>query len=101
MPHYSERNTLLIDDSWYKVEVNRPGTYVVVPKERQHNWLVDDLGCWLTKWYNATNRLDFAACRVDTVTLDDTDKYVTRKMKEGGSTMTHKAWQRHLLHKKK
>ncbi|MCO5599280.1 hypothetical protein L7F22_053381, partial [Adiantum nelumboides] len=43
-PHYNEGNTLLIDDSKYKCATNRPGTYLVVPKERKKDWLINDLG---------------------------------------------------------
>ncbi|MCO5594727.1 hypothetical protein L7F22_048760 [Adiantum nelumboides] len=43
-PRYNEGNTLLINDSRYKCALNRPGTYLVVPKERKKDWLINDLG---------------------------------------------------------
>ncbi|MCO5568243.1 hypothetical protein L7F22_021939 [Adiantum nelumboides] len=59
-PHYNEGDTLLIDDNRYTCALNRPGTYLVVPKERKKDWLINDLGVSLLKWKNFVDRLAFA-----------------------------------------
>lgn len=96
-PRYSESNTLLIDDSRYKCAINRPGTYLIVPQVRTQDWMLNVLGVWLLKWNSATDRLAFSECR-DQLPSDDTDKYVYKKMKQRGGSMTYSAWEKQHRH---
>ena len=91
-PRYNEGNTLLIDDSTYKCSVNRPGTYLVVPKERKADWMINDLGVWLLKWKNSIDRLAFAEGR-EQPPPDQIDRNVWQKMKQKGGSMSYSAWQ--------
>ena len=92
-PCYNEGNTLLIDDSRYKCTFNRPGTYFVVLKERKKNWLIDELGAWLLKWNNAVDCRAFAECRLQP-RPDGIDRYVDKRMKQKGDSMSYTAWQK-------
>ncbi|MCO5607595.1 hypothetical protein L7F22_061792 [Adiantum nelumboides] len=92
-PCYNEGNTLLIDDSRYKCATNRPDTYLVVPKERKKDCLINDLGVWLLKWKISVDRLAFAKGR-EQPPPDQIDQIVWQKMKENGGAISYSAWQK-------
>lgn len=95
-PRYNEGTTLLIDDSQYKCRVNRPGTFIIVPKNRKENWMKECLGEWLWKWLHVVDRLQFAASW-DEPPEDDNDRFVQAQFKTGGVTMAYLCWQKHVL----
>ncbi|MCO5591109.1 hypothetical protein L7F22_045086 [Adiantum nelumboides] len=77
----------------YKCAINRPGTYLVVPKERKKDWLINDLGVWLLKWKNSIDRLAFVE-GPEQPPPDQIDQIVWQKMKENGGAISYSAWQK-------
>ena len=61
-PQFTPANTLIIDDSRYKVYQNEEGTWLLVPKLKDHTekqrqfFLVDTLADWLFLWLQSEDR---------------------------------------------
>lgn len=89
---YHEGNTLAIDDSWYKQMHNRTGTYVILPKEKKADYMVDRLLLWLEQWVAAEDRASFVLSWEEPSRNQD-DSFVTNNM-EGGWRMKYNTWQR-------
>ena len=56
-PMYNKKNTLIIDDSYYKVFKNDRGTWLIVPEtyhqpesKERYSFLTEDLRNWLFLW---------------------------------------------------
>lgn len=63
---FNADNTLIVDNSLYKVSRNPPGTFIVVPsmsdqpEEQMDRFLFGDLGDWLLKWLNSIDPREWA-----------------------------------------
>ena len=64
-PSYNDKNTLMIDDSYYKVFNNEKGTWLIVPQlhhqiaEERSTFLKDELRNWLFLWLQNEDRQEY------------------------------------------
>ena len=87
-PLYNKNNTLLIDDSFYKVSGNPQGTWLLVPqlynqpsKERL-TFLEKDLRDWLFLWLQNEDRQEYTSDNAFEETPDQFSDDVMKKLHE-------------------
>ena len=90
---YRDNNTLLIDDSWYKCEHNRPGSFIILPRiaERPREYLTTKLKTWLEGWFQVEDRLEYAK-QFQNAPRTPADDFVKNKLAEGGLRMSFNQW---------
>ena len=87
---YTDNTTLLIDDSWYKCEHNRPGNFNILPPiaERPGDYLTTDLMTLLEGWFKAEDRLEYAK-QFQNAPRTREDDFVKAKLAAGGTRMSY------------
>ena len=92
---YTDNSTLLIDDTWYKCEHNRPGNFIIVPSitTRPGDYLSTDLLPWLEGWFQADNRMEYAK-QFKNAPRTPEDNFVEARLAAGGRIMRYEEWVR-------
>ena len=90
---YTDNTTLLIDDSWYKCEHNRPGSFIILPliAKRPGDYLTRVLMTWLEGWFQAEDRLEYAK-QFQSAPRTPQDDFVKSKLAAGGQRMSFEQW---------
>ena len=90
---YTDNTTLLIDDSWYKCEQNRPGMFIILPPigKRRGDYLTECLMTWMEGWFQAEDRLEYAK-QFQNAPQTQEDVFVKDKLATGGKIMSYEEW---------
>ena len=84
-PSYNKKNTLILDDSYYKVFENEQGTWLIVPPlhhqtmEERYSFLIEELTNWLFLWLQNEDRQEYTCDNAFEETPDEFSDDVMKK----------------------
>ena len=87
-PSFNDKNTLILDDSYYKVFENVEGTWLIIPqlyhqnRSERSSFLKDELSNWLFLWLQNEDRKEYTRDNAFEETLDQFSDDVVKKWYE-------------------